>query len=99
MSERTGRKRPVPPMEVHMPDFTAHRHPVLAVRCPECDRAPGVWCRRPSGHMASDFHTSRKAEADSVFVDQHGPDASIERDGDGWIIDPRGRASIRPQTA
>ncbi|WP_442915817.1 zinc finger domain-containing protein [Leisingera sp. SS27] len=80
-----------------MPDFTAHRHPVLAVRCPDCGRDPGVWCRRPSGHLASDFHTSRKAEADRVFIDQHGPDASIERDDVGWVIDPRGRVGIRPQ--
>lgn len=80
-----------------MPDFTAHRHPVLAVRCPDCGRAPGVWCRRPSGHKASDFHHSRKVEADRVFIDQHGPDASILRDGDGWIIDPSWRVGIRPQ--
>lgn len=80
-----------------MPDFTAHRHPVLAVRCPDCGRAPGNWCRRPSGHMASDFHVSRKVEADTVFIDQHGPDASIERVGDGWAVDPRGRVGIRPQ--
>ncbi len=45
--------------------------------------------------MANDFHTGRKAEADRVFIDQHGPDASIERDG--WVIDPRGRVGIRPQ--
>lgn len=78
-----------------MPDFTAHRHPVLAVRCPDCGKAPGIWCRRPSGHMASDLHLSRKAEADRVFIDRHGPDASIERIGDEWTIDPRGRAGIR----
>ena len=80
-----------------MPDFTAHRHPVLAVRCPDCGKAPGVWCRRPSGHLASDFHLSRKVEADRVFIDQHGPDASIERDGEGWILNPQGRVGIRPQ--
>ncbi|MCQ0090274.1 MULTISPECIES: hypothetical protein [Rhodobacterales] len=80
-----------------MPDFTAHRHPVLAVRCPDCGKAPGVWCCRPSGHRASDFHLSRKAEADRVFIDQHGPYASIERDGEGWILDPQGRVGIRPQ--
>ena len=80
-----------------MPDFTAHRHPVLAVCCPSCGSAPGVWCRRPSGHRASDLHAERGAEADRVFIEQHGWEASIERNGDGWIIDPRGRASIRPQ--
>ncbi len=84
-------------MEIAMPDFTAHRHPVLAVRCPSCGSAPGVWCRRPSGHRASDLHAERGAEADRVFIEQHGWEASIERNGDGWIIDPRGRASIRPQ--
>lgn len=80
-----------------MLDFTAHRHPVLAVRCPDCGRMPGVWCRRPNGHMASDFHHSRKVEADRVFIDQPGPDASILCDGDGWIVDPRGRVGIRLQ--
>ena len=78
-----------------MPDFTAHRHPVLAVRCPDCGKAPGVWCCRPSGHRASDFHLSRKAEADRVFIDQHWPYASIERDGEGWILDPQGRVVKR----
>ncbi|WP_244940702.1 MULTISPECIES: hypothetical protein [Leisingera] len=47
--------------------------------------------------MASDFHASRKMQADTVFIDQHGPDASIERVGDGWAVDPRGRVGIRPQ--
>jgi hypothetical protein len=47
--------------------------------------------------MASDFHVSRKLQADTVFIDQHGPDASIERVGDGWAVDPRGRVGIRPQ--
>lgn len=74
-----------------MPDFTAHRHPVLAVRCPDCEKAPGLWCIRPSGHRASDVHTSRKAEADRVFIAQHGPDASVERTSDGWEIDSTGR--------
>ncbi|KIX16146.1 hypothetical protein SY26_19595, partial [Paracoccus sp. 228] len=53
--------------------------------------------RRPSGHRASDLHAERGADADRVFIEQHGWEASVERDGDGWIIDPRGRASIRPQ--
>lgn len=78
-----------------MPDFTAHRHPVLAVPCPTCGKAAGVWCRRPSGHMANDLHRERKAEADRVFIEQHGPDASVERVGEGWAIDPRGRVGRR----
>ena len=65
-----------------MPDFTAHIHPVLAVRCPECGKAPGVWCCRPSGHRASDLHKARRIAADCLFVAQHGEDASIERDGE-----------------
>jgi len=80
-----------------MPNFTAHRHPVLAVRCPDCRKAVGVWCIRPSGHKANDLHHSRKAEADRAFIDQHGPQASVERTEDGWIIDPLGRAGIQPQ--
>ena len=75
-----------------MPDFTAHRHPVLAVRCPTCGIAPGLWCRRPSGHMASDLHAARRAEADRVFIEQHGLAAAIIQAASGWLIDPRGRA-------
>ena len=74
-----------------MIDFTAWSHPVLAVACPSCGRRGGVLCRRPSGHKAADFHARRKAEADRHFIDRHGADASIERAGDGWQIDPRGR--------
>ena len=82
-----------------MTDFTAHTHPVLAVACPDCQKRSGAMCIRPSGHRASDFHSSRKAETDRVFIDQHGPDASIEQNGDGWIIDPQSRVGIRPQPA
>lgn len=78
-----------------MPDFTAHRHLVLVVRCPECGKAPGVWCRRPSGHRASDLHKARRIAADCLFVTQHGEDASIERVGEDWVIDPKGRAERR----
>lgn len=80
-----------------MPDFTAFRHPVLAVPCPSCQRRAGIWCSRPSGHADSQLHAERAVEADRLFIEQHGWDASIEHDGDRWIIDPRGRASIRPQ--
>ncbi|MDF3855647.1 zinc finger domain-containing protein [Paracoccus pantotrophus] len=75
-----------------MPDFTIHRHPVLAVACPDCGSAAGTWCRRPSGHRAADLHRARGIEADRVFIDQHGPDASIIRLATGWQVDPRGRA-------
>ena len=75
-----------------MPDFTAHRHPVLAVACPECGKPAGAWCVRPSGHKASEFHKSRRIAADALFVVQHGEDASIERVGEHWVIDPTGRA-------
>lgn len=80
-----------------MPDFTAFRHPVLAVPCPSCGQRAGVWCRRPGGHAASHLHTDRAQAADMAFIEQHGWNASVERDGERWIIDPRGRASIRPQ--
>ncbi|WP_074963836.1 zinc finger domain-containing protein [Aliiroseovarius crassostreae] len=78
-------------------DFTIHRHPVLAVYCPDCRKGPGAWCARPSGHKASDFHKSRKIEADRLFVEIHGEDASIEREGSGWRIDPTGRADQKPE--
>ena len=74
-----------------MTDFTAHVHPVLAVRYPSCGKAVGIWCIRPSGHKASDLHRSRRVEADRVFVAQHGEADSIERRGDEWAIDPHGR--------
>ena len=82
-----------------MTDFTAHTHPVLAVACPDCRKRSGAMCIRPSGHRASDFHLSRKAEADRAFIDRHGPDASIEDLPDGWTIDPQGRVGIRPKPA
>lgn len=74
-----------------MPDSTTHRQPVLAVACPTCGKPPGAWCSGPSGHRASDLHQGRKAEADRVFIAQHGDTASILRTATGWQIDPRGR--------
>ena len=65
-----------------MPDFTTHKHPVLAVPCPDCRAAGGAWCTRPSGHRAADLHLSRRMAADRVFVAQHGPDATIRFDDD-----------------
>ena len=75
-----------------MPDFRAHAHPALAVRCPACGKAAGLWCIEPTGHRANDLHTDRQAEADRAFIEQHGPEAVIVRDASGWIIDPQGRA-------
>ena len=75
-----------------MVDFTAYRHPVLAVPCPDCGRRAGTMCRRPSGHKAAGFHARRKAEADRRFIAQHGASASIERVAEGWRIDPDGRS-------
>ena len=75
-----------------MPNFTAHEHPVLAVACPTCGAKASTWCRRPSCHMASDLHAARRAEADRVFIEQHGPTAAIIHAASGWLIDPRGRA-------
>lgn len=74
-----------------MPDFVSHRHPVLAVGCPDCGARSGVWCRRPSGHKASDLHLSRKRDADAAFIELYGEDASIEYDGRAWFILPEGR--------
>ncbi len=44
--------------------------------------------------MASELHRERRVEADRVFIDQHGPDASIERVGNSWAIDPCGRLRV-----
>ena len=75
-----------------MPDFTACEHPVLAVACPMCRAPAGDWCRRPSGHRASGLHAARRAEADRLFIAQHGDMAAIIHAASGWLIDPRGRA-------
>ncbi|SDL94027.1 zinc finger domain-containing protein [Paracoccus chinensis] len=75
-----------------MPDFTAYDHPVLAVPCPTCRAAPGLWCRCSSGHMAFDLHAARRAEAARQFIAQHGDWAAIIHAAPGWLIDPRGRA-------
>ncbi|AUH35663.1 hypothetical protein CUV01_18875 (plasmid) [Paracoccus tegillarcae] len=72
-------------------DFTAWRHPVLAVPCPTCRASIGAWCKRPSGHRAADLHDERGADADRAFIRQHGASAAIRRDGAGWIIDAHGR--------
>lgn len=74
-------------------DFTLHKHPVLAVACPTCRAAAGVWCRRPSEHAAWDLHADRKRLADQVFIDRHGAAASIELTPAGWVVDPHGRAA------
>jgi hypothetical protein len=63
-------------------DFTAFRHPVLAVACPSCHARAGAWCKRPSGHRASDFHVSRKAKADRIWKIQGDP--PIRRTATGW---------------
>ncbi len=81
----------------HVSDFTAYIYPVLAVPFPDCGTRAGAWCIRLSGDKAMDLHMARTAAADRLFIEQHGPDASIERVGDSWAIDPRGRVGIRPQ--
>ena len=75
-----------------MPDFTAHRHPALAVSCPICGQTPDLWCCGPTGQPARDLHTARQAEADRQFIEQHGYGAAIVHAASGWLIDPRGCA-------
>lgn len=67
-------------------DFTAHRHPVMAVPRPDCHAAAGRFCRRPSGHKATAFHRSRRTFADDRFIAQHGEVAAIVRTPQGWRI-------------
>ena len=77
-------------------DFTAFRHPVLAVACPTCQARIRTWCKRPSGHRASDFHSSRKAEADRIWESQGDP--PIRRMATGWAY-AHGKAEDAPPTA
>jgi hypothetical protein len=80
-------------------EYTAFRHPVLAVACPDCRKGVGVMCVRPSGHRAADFRRARKTAADAAFIARHGADASIERTRTGWVIDPGGHARATTRTA
>ncbi len=75
-----------------MPDFTAHRHPALAVGCPTCGKAPDEWCCGANGQLSRDLHKARQAEADRQFIEQHGCEAAIMHAASGWLIDPRGCA-------
>ncbi len=75
-------------------DFLTHKHPVLAVACPSCRATVGHWCKRPSGHKATELHADRGTLADKTFVELHGERASIDRLPDGqWRIDPEGYVS------
>lgn len=62
-----------------MADFTAHRHPVLAVACPTCRAKAGTWCVRPSEHSACGLHVTRRTLADKVFIEKYGETASIDQ--------------------
>ncbi|MEW8092266.1 MAG: hypothetical protein AB2784_21885 [Candidatus Thiodiazotropha endolucinida] len=73
-----------------MANFTAYRHPVLAVACPTCGARVGVWCIRPSEHGAWDLHADRMKLADLVFIKQHGELASVDETPTGYVINPTG---------
>ncbi len=57
-SRRSQVSSPAPRSIPSEPDFTAHRHPVLAVPCADCGARAGAWCKRPSGHKAMDLHSA-----------------------------------------
>lgn len=77
-------------------DFEAWTHPVLALQCTDCQAKPGQWCKRPSGHRASEFHRTRKTQADREFIHKHGEDAWIERlPGNTWKVHKSGRAAAQ----
>lgn len=65
-------------------DFLAHKHPVMAVSCPDCGAAVGAWCKRPSGHSGRfvDFHAARKRAADAAW--QRQGSRTIYRSGSAW---------------
>ena len=72
-----------------MPDFTRYQTPILAVPCCDCHAAEGAWCKRPSGHRATDLHRRRREAADRAFISQHGSAAEIRYDADmgQWEIE------------
>lgn len=78
-------------------DFTAYKHPVLAVPCTHCGRKAGQWCERPSEHITKDFHKDRKDYADRKFIEQHGETAWIEQTDNGWLIHPTGYKPKMPK--
>ena len=80
-----------------MIDFTAYKHPCLAVPCPHCQSGVGRWGFRPSGHQAAEIHVERGKIADKIFIQQHGEAASIEKTPNGWVINPVGRDKPEPQ--
>jgi len=66
-------------------DFTAHRHPSMAVACPTC--GAGAWCKRPSGHRAwGSFHKERHQVADRVWYEGGYP--AIEATEAGFAYRP-----------
>ena len=77
-----------------MIDFSAHKHPVIAVACPLCQARAGTWCKRPSGHKAGDFHAGRKAAADAAWTAAGSPHI-----GQGVIKGFSGKQPADPDTA
>lgn len=68
-----------------MTDFTAYKHPVMAVACPDCGAGVGHYCKRPSGHKAwGGFHRSRNQAADRAWLDQGAP--LIAHELGRWVI-------------
>lgn len=65
------------------PNFSAHRHPYLAVTCPTCGVAAGRDCNGVTG--------SRAIEAEALFLQAFGPYAAMMRDGGTWLIDRQAR--------
>lgn len=71
------------------PNFSAHRHPYLAVTCPTCGVAAGRDCNGPTGSRA--IQKTRAIEAEALFLQAFGPYAAMMRDGDTWLIDRQAR--------
>lgn len=38
----------------------------LSFACPDCQRQPGQWCERPSGHRAMQLHAGRVRLAEAT---------------------------------
>lgn len=68
-----------------MIDFTAYKHPVAAVACPDCGAGVNQRCKRPSEHVAMELHSKRRVLADKIWAEQKSPGIiNTSKRGEKW---------------